>query len=149
MRRIRRVMVWVFLSYAVVLAVLTHWPRLTIRAPIDRPDLWIHAGVFAAWTVLLDLSGLVRFGRSRLGQLALLVIVAMGYAALDEWTQQFVGRHTAMDDLLADWIGIGLGILVLVVGLGVSSSIDRGRHGARGGPGVHPDPVDRPPPNPG
>lgn len=121
---------WVFFGYALLLAVLTHWPHLAVRVPIDRPDLLIHAGVFCVWIVLLERSGLLgRFIEDAAVQwrrLAWYGMVAGAFAAVDEWTQQFVGRVTALDDFVADVVGVGIGMITIVV-LGLRQRWHRGR----------------------
>jgi len=41
-------------------------------------------------------------------------LVSGCFAAVDEWTQQFVGRNTALDDFTADLIGVEAGLIVIV-----------------------------------
>lgn len=47
-----------FVLYALALVTLTHWPRLAIASPgAIRLDIFIHAGVFGLWCVLLAMCG--------------------------------------------------------------------------------------------
>lgn len=106
-----------FLAYALVLLVATHWPRLRIEGPVERPDLWLHMLAFGFWTALLALSGLAGPRWSVRGVVAS-VGVGLAYAALDEASQAIpaLGRTAALDDYLADAAGILLaGALLLVV----------------------------------
>ncbi|MCB9845619.1 MAG: VanZ family protein [Phycisphaeraceae bacterium] len=103
----------VFWCYAGLVLVLTHWPGLAIEIPeIQRPDLVIHGAVFGTWTTLLGLSGYLG-RRGNWSSLLATCGTATLYAALDEWTQQFVRRHTALDDFLANLVGVALGAIAL------------------------------------
>ncbi len=104
--RVRRAL---FVLYAIALLVATHWPKLTIRGPIERPDLLLHAGAFGLWTLLLIACGF--FGRV-LSTRNILICAAIGavYAPLDELSQSLPGLHrvSAVDDALANLLGIAL-----------------------------------------
>lgn len=96
-----------FFVYAAVIATLTHWPGLRIEGPVPRPDLFVHAGVFGLWTlaaIAAEWFGPWREPRA----IAASMILAAGYAAADEWTQQFVGRVTTLDDFAANLLGVAL-----------------------------------------
>ncbi len=104
----------VFICYAVLIGVLTHWPGMTIEAPVARPDLIVHASVFGLWTVLFARTELLgAWGSWR--AIGLVAVVSSAYAGLDEWTQQFVRRHTAWDDFLANLLGVVLGSIVVAL----------------------------------
>lgn len=100
--------------YAAALFIATHWPRLDVRvAGLQRSDLLIHAGAFAAWYFLLFLAGF--FGDPRCTPRRALLLpaaVAAAYAAFDESLQLIptLGRHAAWDDLLANLAGIVMGL---------------------------------------
>lgn len=96
-----------FIAYTITLTLLTHWPGLTVEGPVPRTDLWIHAGVFGLWTVLLAGSGLVG-RRLGLGVIARSIGIAVVWAGLNEWSQQFVSRTTAWDDFVANCVGVAL-----------------------------------------
>ncbi len=113
----RRAALIAFVVYAIVLVVATHWPRLTIEGPIERPDLVIHLAAFGLWCVLLAMTGLLG-GRWTARNIAASVGVSLAYAALDEGTQAIpaLGRTAALDDYLADAAGIvlaGAGLALL------------------------------------
>ncbi len=93
-------------AYWIFLFCLTHFPRLEIDVPIRQPDKIAHLGAFGllaflfwrfAQTVWFPLSN--RFVLAAAGCL-------IGYAALDEYLQQFVGRSTDLVDWLCDVAGI-------------------------------------------
>ncbi len=100
-----------FVLYALALLVATHWPKLSIQGPIERPDLFIHAGAFGLWTLLLVASGF--FGRV-LARRNILISGAIGavYAPLDEVSQSIpiLGRVAAVDDALANLLGVSLAV---------------------------------------
>jgi hypothetical protein len=96
----------VFAAYALALFTATHWPRLAL--PMEgRPDLWIHCGIFAAWTGLLIACGF--FGRPLSGRnIALCVLAGVLYAAVDELLQAIPALHrtAAWDDWGLDVLGV-------------------------------------------
>ena len=99
-----------FAGFAVLLFVGTHWPKLRIDGPFERPDLAIHLVVFGMWAFLLCVSGI--FGEpGRLATSAKCFGVGLVYAAFDESTQMIpaLGRFAAMDDYLFNVIGLMLG----------------------------------------
>jgi len=97
----------VFFAYVLTIATLTHWPGLVVTGPTARPDLLVHIGVFSLWTLLAWASGLLgRLGDGRTA--ARSMAVAAVYAALDEGTQQFVGRISSWEDFAANLMGVGL-----------------------------------------
>jgi VanZ family protein len=101
---------WVFWPYAAALFVGTHWPALRIEGPIDRPDLWTHAAVFAVWTILLTRCGYFGPWTGR-RNIAWSAVVAVLMGAFDEATQAIpvLQRNAAWDDFLADVVGVALG----------------------------------------
>ena len=125
--RVSRAALGVFVVYTVVLSVATHWPRLRIEGPIERPDLWIHMGAFGLWAALLAMTGLLA-PRWTVKNILASTLVALAYAAIDEGSQAIpaLGRTAALDDYLADAAGI------LLVGSGLS--LIAWRVGRRGGP---------------
>lgn len=97
-----------FVCYALVLMVLTHWPRLEMPGSVPNSDLMVHMAAFGVWTLLLILC---RFFGSALSMRNVLIcaLIAAVYAATDELTQAIpvIHRHAAPEDFLADVIGIG------------------------------------------
>ena len=101
-----------FLVYALVLVTLTHWPGLTIEGPVPRPDLFVHAGAFGLWTLLLAGSGLL--GPLGHPQLALRACFAgLLWSGFDEWSQRFFSRFSTWDDYAANAVGVGLATLAI------------------------------------
>jgi VanZ family protein len=104
----------VFWTYALVLFIGTHWPRLELNVPgVERPDLVIHFVIFATWYLLL--FGAAYFaGLGRWRSLLAAWIVAAAYAALDEGLQAIpvIRRNAAWDDLAANVGGITVGLLM-------------------------------------
>ena len=98
----------VFVFYAIALAVLTHWPRLTIPGSVPNSDLMIHVAAFGVWTLLLFLCRY--FGPAlSMRNVLFCAATAVAYAMVDELTQLIpaIQRHAAPQDFLADVIGIG------------------------------------------
>lgn len=84
-------------------------------------DKALHAAMYSGlgWTLARALH---LTGRSTGAALSLAVIVAAGFAGLDEWHQSWVGR----DPSLADWTADAAGLLL---GLGLFLWLRRGRGG--------------------
>ncbi len=110
--------IWLFVAYAVLLFIGTHWPNLKIpTAVVQRPDLVIHLTAFGTWTVLLWWSGLAGL-RARWRTAVRVLVIGLVYAAVDEVSQGIpgLGRTVALDDYLADALGVGVGALVAALG---------------------------------
>lgn len=110
-----------FWVYACLLFTLTHWPRFRIVSPIDRPDLIAHAVAFATWTILLTSASYFGALRSWRNLWACLV-VGLLYACLDEGLQAvpILHRSARLDDLLANFLGVGLGTLIMLAFIGIT-----------------------------
>jgi VanZ family protein len=100
-------------AYWISLFALTHFPKLEFNAPISAPDKYAHIGAFGLlaflfWrfveTIRRPLSG--RF-------VWFAAIWLIGYAAFDEYLQQFVGRTTDLGDWLCDAAGMAVVLAVL------------------------------------
>ena len=106
-----RIIAWLLTAlYWVVIFILTHLPPSGLpRVQVsDKAAHFVGYGLLSAGLfVSLSLTGL----SSRRCAIVVLVI-AMGYGAFDEWTQQFVRRSSELDDWLAD-----VGGALLAVGL--------------------------------
>lgn len=98
--------------YWLVLVTATHWPGLTED---DVPDLgWLpfdktmHVLTFAGLAALLTWSRW--FDRRGVGFNAVAaVVIGMVYGGVEEITQPYFGRTAALDDLLADLVGLMIG----------------------------------------
>ena len=73
-------------------------------------DKLVHGGLY----LILGLS--LAWGKGRTGsgaQVVLLLLMGVGYGALDEWHQSFVpGRDVSVGDWVADSAGVILGLLL-------------------------------------
>lgn len=93
--------------YALILATLTHWPKLQVQGPVPRTDLFAHVGAFSIWGALCIGAGL--FGPALSGRnIAWCTLVGVIYAGVDELTQMIPGihRHAVLSDWLANVGGI-------------------------------------------
>jgi hypothetical protein len=106
----------VFWLYALVLVVVTHWPRLTVPGP-EGTDKGIHILAFGGWCGLFTVCGW--FGRP-LSDRNLLrsCVAAAAYAGLDEAMQGFEWVHRSCEwgDAGANFAGViavTTGLLVL------------------------------------
>ncbi len=108
-----RLAVWV--GYWLGLFVMTHIPVKNL-GPLrfNQADKVVH---FIMYFLLVWLGGRYLLARKRAPSTAMLLGCAVGYllfAALDEWSQQFVRRHMSLHDWLADAAGIVLATLWLI-----------------------------------
>ena len=113
---------WVLLlAYWVALTVGSHWPRLDLGGPLDAagvvpPDKVIHVVAFAGLTALLAwaLRGHGGGAKRKHALTLLAVLLALAWAGVDEFTQQFTQRTASLDDLTADALGIlSMGVVLL------------------------------------
>lgn len=96
-----------WLGYWILLAAATHIPRQAMPDIQRRGlDKLAHVGVF---TVFGALGAWARGPRSA-RQYAELLALAAAYAAADELTQPWIGRHAEWADWLADLAGSALGL---------------------------------------
>lgn len=102
--------------YICVLATATHWPQLKIDGPVPRSDLYIHILAFGTLGGLVTLSAFFGPPPSRRNAVCSW-LAAMAYAAIDETTQAIpgLGRTAALDDFLANTVGITLGVVAAVL----------------------------------
>lgn len=122
---LRRLLLAAFITFALVLFVGTHGPGLRVESDvIERPDIFVHFALFAAWTILFFASGLPlrvaqTIGLSNPGARVYFVgwCAAVLYAAFDEATQAipWINRTAAWDDFGADALGVTVGTLVWAV----------------------------------
>ncbi len=121
----------VFWTYALLLFIGTHLPKLDIRVPgVERPDLIMHVLVFGAWFGLFWITG---YAGSIWHRRSAVVsgFVACGYAAMDERLQAlpFINRTCAWDDLEANWLGISLAMLTALVLITLTGRPNAAQHG--------------------
>ena len=104
MRSSARWTIW--LSYWALLLTLTHLPAQRV---VHIPGQWLDEVVHGLLFVLLSLLGCwavpVLGWRSSIG----LILGLVGYAAVDEWTQAWVGRTPDSGDWIADASGVVIG----------------------------------------
>lgn len=100
-----------FVCYTMALLTATHWPGLTIHGPVNRTDLFIHAGVFCVWTLLLFGTGWVAGGGCGCLKRRVIWVGVVGvcFGAFDELTQPMFSRVADVWDVLADWFGVVVG----------------------------------------
>ena len=98
--------------YWVLLFVATHYPSVQIPTKIEYRDKVIH---FTAFGLLALLYWSFVRARGPLGGRFVWVTggVLIVYAAIDEYLQQFFGRHTDIMDYLANVAGISVALIVL------------------------------------
>jgi len=95
--------------WAAVLFLLSELPGTGAGLPAGT-DKWVHGGLY----LILGLS--LAWGKTRTGSgvpAVLLLLIGVGYGALDEWHQSFVpGRDVSVGDWVADSAGVMIGLLL-------------------------------------
>lgn len=104
-----------FVLYTITLLTATHWPKLTIKGPIERTDLVVHLGAFGLWTILLGLSGWISSKHCIMRQSLLIALVGICFGILDETTQPLFSRVFDWTDIAADITGAILASLALML----------------------------------
>ncbi len=103
-RRTRRLWRLLFVGYAIALTIGTHWPSLNLGTEeFPAADKFIHLYAFA---LLAGLLWLTRWVRSIL----LILVLAIAWVALDEWTQSIaiLDRQFSALDAIAGGLGIAI-----------------------------------------
>ena len=113
--------------YWIALAAATHYPRVQIPGELPSSDKILH---FSAFAILAFLLWQVLASRARPLTAATVWIAAailIPYAAIDEYTQQFVGRYTE----LADWVANAAGIICVLAVLEIRRRLTAVRRSSR------------------
>lgn len=121
-----RTILW--LAYALLLMTLTHLPKRDIeRIPIH---IWDKLAHFVAYFFLAVLTALAHPAATQWRRPARVMAWLAGlllFAALDEWTQPWIGRDCEFDDWLADAIGLGAGIILGCIAGGATHRMQSAR----------------------
>ncbi|MFT3684056.1 MAG: VanZ family protein [Phycisphaerales bacterium] len=107
---------WLFWAYFTVLTLLLLWPRLTLPAVVERPDLWVHCGTFGLFALLLCMWNPRRL--QAWWQVVLLTAAAgVAYGGVTELLQSIpvLHRTAALDDWAADSLGVACGTAVFAL----------------------------------
>jgi VanZ family protein len=116
--------------YWIALAAATHYPRVRIPGELPSSDKILH---FAAFAILAFLLWQVLASRARpltAASVWIVAAIAIPYAAVDEYTQQFVGRYTE----LADWVANAAGIICVLAVLEIRRRVTAVRAARRSSP---------------
>ena len=106
--------------------VLTHVPGEGLP-DVSVGDTTLHTiGYFGLASCLL--IALAAFGVKRWPRIGYTVAATLSYAVLDEYTQQFVNRHTDFRDLLSDLVGLYVAVLVWELLLSILSRRTSPKH---------------------
>lgn len=120
---------FILAAYWLLLFAATHYPRVELRGLPQQSDKGVH---FLAYALLAWLFWRWWTGRGRPNAAALTLVVLATYAAVDEWTQSFVGRGTDPADWAADVAGAGVAVGLLEWRRWRVRRADRMRSGASG-----------------
>ena len=101
--------------YWIVLLAATHYPRVPMPGEIPQSDKVLHFAAFGLLAFLLWRFMAARPRPLTAASVWIAAAVLVPYAALDEYTQQFVGRYTDLADAIADVAGILCVLAVLEV----------------------------------
>jgi VanZ family protein len=103
------------LCFWLTLFVLTHLPKLGALTPVTFYDKAVHGVAYALLAVVLATTWQLNAGELWVAQLGWAWFALVLYAALDEWTQPFVGREASFGDWIADVVGAAVGVGLFVV----------------------------------
>jgi VanZ family protein len=108
-----------------ILLLVLYWPVLFVLAHIPMPDIVRKAGAsdktlhFLAYMVLVFLlwGAIESYQKVQWRKAAVwwLLLLAVGYGAIDEWLQGYVGRTPDLMDLLADVTGAVTSLVLLSI----------------------------------
>ncbi len=112
--KIMRLASIVLLAYWSLIFVGTHLPKSSLPN-LNASDKVYHCIAFMGLSFLLCWA--IPSSRVSLGKiLVLAAVIAIGYAVIDEWTQQFIpGRTCDIWDLAADSVGTLLGLTAYTI----------------------------------
>lgn len=99
---------WIRIALAVywlALFATTHYPRVYVPDEVPSSDKIIHFTAFAGLAALFWLALAARRPLTN-ASVGIAALVLIPYATLDEYTQQFVGRHSDIADWVANVAGI-------------------------------------------
>lgn len=100
-------------AYWLFLTCLTHFPKLTLPGSRYRSDKWAHVVAFGI-LALLFWKFFETFQRPLSAKFVWTALVVLGlYAAIDEYTQHFVGRGVQFQDWAAGMAGVVMVLAVL------------------------------------
>jgi VanZ family protein len=98
---------WAWIGYWFCLFIVMHIPKVGVGGlAIKGGDKVLHFCLYFLLTWLGGKAVASRSGHLRLSLLALWMLIYILYGAVDEWTQQYVGRTTSLYDWLADSAGV-------------------------------------------
>ena len=98
-----------FVLYALLLFILTHWPRLNVPGPEAGSDKLAHFLAFFLWTALAIAAGLFGRWNSR-RNILLATLLAIAYGTIDETSQLIPAfeRQFSFLDMAANAAGAAL-----------------------------------------
>ncbi len=104
----------VLVAYWALIFFGTHIPKASMPS-LNASDKVYHCGAFMGLSFLLCWA--IPSSRFSLGTILILTAsIALVYAVLDEWTQQFIpGRTCDIWDVAADSVGVAFGLLAYVI----------------------------------
>lgn len=98
---------WMWVAYWVFLFIIMHVPGTSfVEIKVRNSDKGVH---FLCYFLLVWLGGRYQLNAQAClskTRLFFWFLIYAAYAGLDEWTQQFVGRHSSMTDWVFDFCGI-------------------------------------------
>jgi VanZ family protein len=111
-RLLREPRIWqaMLAIYWLALFVSTHLPQATPLVPGNQIDKLVHMAAYAVLAGLFAATWQHSSGQLIAPHLRAAWIAIALYAAVDEWTQTFVGRDASAIDWLADVAGAAMGL---------------------------------------
>jgi VanZ family protein len=97
-------------GYWLALFTATHLPLETPGLPGPGMDKLVHVAAFAALAAIFGVTWRLVLGRIEWRHVLAIWLIIAVYAALDEWTQDWVGRHASVQDWAADVVGAAVAL---------------------------------------
>ena len=109
---------WCLAIYWLLLATGSHLPRFTLgdtsnQIGVFQIDKSLHVVGFAGLAWLLSMSRLAGPNASSFAHALAALLIGSVYALVDEYTQQFTGRHVSYSDVVAGLIAI-IGVFLVL-----------------------------------
>jgi VanZ family protein len=110
LHRLRKAFLVLYVLLWIAAFILTHVPGGDLP-DFRTSDSVLHTVGFTGLTCVLVVT-VAAFGVRRLGRVPFVLAVMMIYGAMDEYTQQFVGRSTDLRDWYCDAAGTVAGMII-------------------------------------
>lgn len=108
-----RIWLWFLLVYWLLLFTGTHLPPMSAGPTLSgSSDEIVHIAAYAGLAFLMARCWQSQRGKLSWGRLLVVWMTCVLFGAVDEVTQQFVGRESSVSDWVADACGAAVGVVL-------------------------------------